>query len=82
MKQEVTRLKAERLRRRWTLKELSRRTRIADPDISKIERLLARPYPSQLKRLARAVRVPPEQLLEIVQIDDNELPAATGTEAA
>jgi len=82
MRQEVTRLRAERLRRRWTLKELSRRTRIGDADISKIERLRIAPYPGQLKRLAKAVNVPPALLLEIVQIDDGRRPATTSTEAA
>jgi len=82
MRQELTRMRAERLRQGLTLKDLSGRTGIAAPDISKFERLRAIPYPSQVKRLAKAVKIPPAQLFEIVEVDDGRVPAVAATEVA
>ena len=58
-------VKAERLRRGWTQTDLGARARLAASVISQIESGRFRPYPGQLKRLARVLNLPAEQLLEI-----------------
>jgi transcriptional regulator with XRE-family HTH domain len=58
------RIKAERLRRKWTQTELGARSGVSVSEISRIETGRTRPYPDQAKRLARALKVPAAQLLE------------------
>ncbi len=56
-----------RERRHWSRAELARRARMSSADVGKIERGRLVPYSSQLKKLARALRLPPSaarQLLE------------------
>jgi transcriptional regulator with XRE-family HTH domain len=68
----MTRLKAERLRRRWSQLALARRARVANSDLSKWERRISVPYPAQARRLSKALNVPVEGLLE----DIGDQPAA------
>ena len=63
----MLRMKAERLRRGWSQADVGYRARIQPSEISRLERGLAVPYPSQLKRLARVLQVPAEQLTQEVE---------------
>ena len=54
-------LVTERKGRGWSQAELARRARIVAPQLSMIEAGRYRPYPRQLKRLARALQWPVEQ---------------------
>jgi len=65
----MTKMKAERLRRGWTLQELGYRTGIQAPELSKIERRLVVPYPGQRQRLAKKLGLLPEAILDE---DENE----------
>lgn len=58
------RIRTERLRRKWTQTELAARSGLSTSDVSRIETGRLRPYPRQLARLARALRLAPERLLE------------------
>jgi transcriptional regulator with XRE-family HTH domain len=62
----MRRLKAERLKRRWTQLDLAARSRVQPADISKFENGYAVPYPPQAARLARALRVRATTLLDLV----------------
>ena len=67
----MTRLRQERLRRGWSLQKLGEKIGMQGSDISKVERGLVVPYPSQRKRLAKAVGCTPDELLE--EVSDVEL---------
>jgi transcriptional regulator with XRE-family HTH domain len=64
----VTRLRAERLKRKWTQTYLAYHARLAVSDISKIETGRTIPYPLQLERLARVLNIEPDKLMEKVDI--------------
>ena len=69
----MLRLTAERLRRGWPKSTLARRARLDQANVSRIESGRARPYPVELRRLARALGLPAdaaENLLE--QVPDPE----------
>jgi transcriptional regulator with XRE-family HTH domain len=75
----VTRLKAERLRRGWTLQVVGYKSGVQATDISKIERRLALPYPGQRKRLSRVLGCTPEKLLdEVERYEPGPEPAQVG----
>ena len=57
-------MKAERVRRGWTQTDLAYHARVQPAEISRIERGQARPYPRQATRLARALKLTPDELLE------------------
>lgn len=61
----MKRARAERLRLRWTLATTSRLTGIAISDLSKLERGLNFSG-AWVRRLSRALGVPPERLLDDV----------------
>jgi transcriptional regulator with XRE-family HTH domain len=61
------RIKIERLRRKWTQTDLGARSGLSASDISRIETGRLRPYPGQAARLAKALKVAPEDLLEHVE---------------
>jgi transcriptional regulator with XRE-family HTH domain len=63
----VLRVKAERLRRRWTQTQLGARAGLSASEISKIETGRAQPYPRQLQRLARALKTNAGELLSRVR---------------
>ncbi len=71
----VLRVKYERLRRGWSQTVLSYYTNVTSADISRIETGRLRPYPTQLRKLATVLDVPPEDLLKSVSAKD----AATAT---
>jgi transcriptional regulator with XRE-family HTH domain len=56
-------LKRERLKRGWSLQTLGFYTGIQGAEISKIERGILVPYPSQRERLARELGLHPDELL-------------------
>jgi len=52
----MKRLVVERLQRGWSQAELARRTGSIHPaEMSKIERAIVRPYPSQREKIAKAL---------------------------
>jgi transcriptional regulator with XRE-family HTH domain len=55
-------MKAERLRRKWTQTELAARCGLSTSDVSRIETGRLRPYPVQVSRIARALRLSRVQL--------------------
>jgi transcriptional regulator with XRE-family HTH domain len=81
----VLQITQERRRRGWSQAELARRAKLDQSLLSKFESGWQRPYPCQLRRLARALGVPREfaaRLSEEVKETDSASPAAiTGTGA-
>ena len=69
------RIKVERLRRKWTQTELGARSGLAASEISKIETGRSRPYPRQAMRLAKALKLTPEDLLTVVDVPVVDVPA-------
>jgi transcriptional regulator with XRE-family HTH domain len=53
----MLKLTAERIQRGWSKAELARRARLDQALVSKIEGQRVRPYPTELRRLARALGV-------------------------
>jgi transcriptional regulator with XRE-family HTH domain len=68
----MVRLKHERLKRGWSLQALGFYAGMQGAEISKIERGIVRPYPSQKEKLARMLGLEPEELLE--EVGGAELP--------
>jgi ribosome-binding protein aMBF1 (putative translation factor) len=66
-------LTRERERRGWSRAELARRAQMSPGEVGKIEAGRLQPYESQRQKLARALRIPADQLLE---------PAASGADDA
>lgn len=64
-----TQIKAERLRRGWTQTELGAKAGLSASDVSRIETGRLRPYPLQVIRLARALKLAPDQLLDLAPAD-------------
>ena len=61
----MTRLQAERQKRGMSQTAIAAAAgRLSASDISKFERGFARPYPAQAQRLAAALDLAPDQLLE------------------
>jgi transcriptional regulator with XRE-family HTH domain len=60
----MTKLQAERLRRRLTQTELAAAARLAASEISRFETGMARPYPAQALRLADLLQIPASELLD------------------
>jgi len=54
----MLRLSVERQKRGWTKSELARRAKMQPGELGKIEAGRLRPYPSQLRKLGRALGVP------------------------
>ena len=59
-----SRMRAERRRRQWTQTELAYKAKLSTTDVSKFETGRARPYPKQAARLARALNLQVDQLLD------------------
>ncbi len=53
----MTRLKSERLARGWSQITLAYKARVANSDVSKWERGIGVPYPSQARRIAKVLGV-------------------------
>jgi transcriptional regulator with XRE-family HTH domain len=64
----MLKLKLERLKRRWKQQDLAYRCGMHSADVSRIESGRLRPSPSQLQRLARALKVTSGTLLEDVEM--------------
>jgi len=58
-----------RLAKQWSRAELARRARIAAGDVGKIESGRLRPYDSQLRKLARALGMPPDAATNLLTSD-------------
>lgn len=58
----TTRLRVERLQRRWTLTQLTQATGISTADISQMERGLRHAFPGWRARLSKAFGLPEETL--------------------
>ncbi len=67
----VTRLREAR---GWSRSELARRAKMTAADVGKIEAGRLRPYDSQLRKLARALGVPP---VDASRLLDDTAPDAT-----
>lgn len=61
MKNVTTRLKLERTRRGLTQLELGAKARMFPSELSRIETGRGHPYPSQAKKLAKALGIPLEE---------------------
>jgi transcriptional regulator with XRE-family HTH domain len=75
-------MKRERLRRGWSLQTLGFHTGMQGAEISKIERRLVVPYPTQRQRLARHLGLAAEGLLEEVDEGEESEELSTKTPAA
>lgn len=62
----ISRMKHERLKRRLTQTQLGAAANLSTSDVSRIESLRFKPYPSQALRLARVLKLKPAELLEVV----------------
>jgi transcriptional regulator with XRE-family HTH domain len=62
----ILKIKAERLKRNWRLEDLSHFSKVSAADISRIENRRLVPYDSYIQRLAAALELKPEELLEEV----------------
>jgi putative transcriptional regulator len=60
------RIKVERLKKNWTQTELGARSGLSASEISRIETGRFLPYPRQAGRLAKALKLQPEELLQPV----------------
>jgi transcriptional regulator with XRE-family HTH domain len=66
----VTKMQFERLRRRWSQTDLAGQAKkLSSSDISRFERGYGRPYPSQAKRLGKALGLSPSELLEPMETE-------------
>jgi transcriptional regulator with XRE-family HTH domain len=63
----MTRLQHERQLRGWTQTDLGYHARVQPSDISRIETGRMRPYPNQLARLATALNLSPNALLDPIE---------------
>ena len=59
----TTRIRAERLRRKWTQPDLGAKAGLSASDVSRIETRRLVPYPEQAKQLAKALHLQPDELL-------------------
>jgi ribosome-binding protein aMBF1 (putative translation factor) len=67
----VLRIAKERRRRGWTQTQLAAKARLSASDVSRIETGRMRPYNVQAERLARALNLRVESLLdEVPETDD------------
>jgi ribosome-binding protein aMBF1 (putative translation factor) len=57
-------LTRERERRGWSRAELARRARMSPGEVGKIEARRLQPYESQRRKLAQALGIPADKLLE------------------
>jgi transcriptional regulator with XRE-family HTH domain len=68
----ILKVRAERLRRRWSQTVLGARAGMSASDISRIETGRLLPYPRQISRLARALKLDPAQVLDRVETSDGD----------
>ena len=68
----MTRLEFERRRRGWTQVELAHVAGVANTSVSRYERGWAKPYPAEAIRLARALGITVNGLLNQVQVSPKD----------
>lgn len=59
----MLRIRQERLRRGWSQTDLGGRAGLSASDVSRVETGRFQPYPQQHLRLARALKLRPDELL-------------------
>jgi ribosome-binding protein aMBF1 (putative translation factor) len=64
----MIKLKAERLEKKWSQQDLAYHAHMAVSDVCRIERGWMKPYPSHATRLAAALGLAPNELLEPVAV--------------
>ena len=69
----MLRIRRERLQRGWNQTQLAARANMSTTEVSRIETGRAIPHPNQVLRLARALKIPPDELLEPVAQMDGEV---------
>lgn len=74
----MLRLRAERIRRDETGRQLAKRTGIPAPVISAIETGKQKPWGPQRKRLAAALGIPEHRLLDVVELRLPDIDAEKG----
>jgi ribosome-binding protein aMBF1 (putative translation factor) len=62
------RIEVARKQRKWNQTKLAAAAGMSTTDVSKIENGRFIPYPKQAERLARALKIKPEELLEEVEV--------------
>jgi transcriptional regulator with XRE-family HTH domain len=65
----MTRLRAERLRRGWSQQFLAVRAGVGVADVSRIENGRFEPYRGQAEKIANALGIRPEELLQHVRLE-------------
>jgi len=73
---EMLRIRQEREQRGWSQARLARRARISVSDMSRIEGGWLRPYPNQLRRLAKALDWPAQSADELLVMSSSERPVS------
>jgi transcriptional regulator with XRE-family HTH domain len=66
----MLRIRQERLRRGWTLRELAFRSAIDPSTLSRLERGLLHPYPAWRRRLAVILKLPADRLFSQAANDE------------
>jgi len=67
----MVRMKVERLKLRWTQQDLGYHARVPASDVSRIESRRMRPYPRHAARLAQALKLTQEELLEEIEGEEH-----------
>jgi len=65
----IPKVKAERLKRNWNQTDLAFFARMSPSDISRIETGRMVPYSAHAQRLAKALGIHPDELLEKVELE-------------
>lgn len=65
----MLKIKARRLQRGWNQQTLAQRAKMQAADVSRIENSRLIPYAGQAKKLARALGLQPDELLDNVRTD-------------
>ncbi|MGE5593426.1 MAG: helix-turn-helix domain-containing protein [Betaproteobacteria bacterium] len=66
----MIKIKAARLAKGWTQRDLAFYARLSEAEVSKLERGWHKPFPRQAARLAEVLGLRPEELLE--EVPENE----------
>ena len=65
----ILKVKAERLKRNWNQTDLAFFARMSSSDVSRIETGRMIPYSTHAERLAKALGIHPDELLEEVELE-------------
>ena len=69
----ILKVKAERLKRNWSQTELAFFARMSSSDVSRIETGRMIPYSTHAQRLAKALGIRPDELLEEVELEQESV---------